>query len=67
MFPVVGFVSATGYIGAELQSPVIEWVATIMTILLFATWLMCPVLHAKALITGQIMWPGRDEDVSKSD
>jgi tellurite resistance protein TehA-like permease len=67
VFPNVGFATATGYTGAELQSPAIEWVATVMTILLFAAWLMTLVFHAQAIITGQIMWPGKDEDAVKSD
>lgn len=35
-----------------------------MTVLLFAIWLMDLVLHVKAVATGQIMWPGKDEDAS---
>ncbi|KAI0202420.1 voltage-dependent anion channel [Astrocystis sublimbata] len=67
IFPNVGFTIATAFIGQELGSWAIEWVATVMTILLFAVWLMNIVLHAKAVIKGQIMWPGQDEDVVKSD
>ncbi|KAJ2998556.1 hypothetical protein NUW58_g276 [Xylaria curta] len=67
VFPNIGFALATAYIGTELGSPAIHWVATIMTILLFAVWLMNLMLHVKAVATGQIMWPGRDEDVIKSD
>ncbi|RYP04388.1 hypothetical protein DL764_004482 [Monosporascus ibericus] len=66
IFPNVGFVIATGYIGEQLQSSAIKWVATVMTILQFAVWLLDMCLHLKALVTGQIMWPGRDEDVPKS-
>ncbi|KAI1417934.1 voltage-dependent anion channel [Hypoxylon sp. FL1857] len=66
IFPNVGFTIATIMIGEELQSNAIQWVATIMTILLFAAWLMDLVLHIKALVTGQIMWPGKDEDVLKT-
>ncbi|CAJ2511407.1 Uu.00g070320.m01.CDS01 [Anthostomella pinea] len=67
IFPNVGFALATGYIGEELQSNAIRWVATVMTILLFAAWLVDLVLHFKSIFAGQIMWPGQDEDVPKSD
>ncbi|KAI0837392.1 voltage-dependent anion channel [Hypoxylon sp. FL0890] len=66
IFPNVGFTIATIMIGEELQSNAILWVATIVTILLFGAWLMDMGLHTNALVTGQIMWPGKDEDVSKS-
>ncbi|KAI8962068.1 voltage-dependent anion channel-domain-containing protein [Daldinia sp. FL1419] len=65
IFPNVGFAIATIMVGEELQSEGILWVATAMTVLLFATWLMDLVLHMKALASGQIMWPGQDEDVVK--
>lgn len=64
VFPNVGFTIATGYIGEEFQSSGIEWVASAMAIVLFAAWLMDIGLHFKAVLTGQIMWPGKDEDVS---
>ncbi|KAI1139620.1 voltage-dependent anion channel [Hypoxylon sp. FL0543] len=66
IFPNVGFTIATIMIGEELQSNAILWVATVMTILLFAAWLMDLGLHVKAVATGQIMWPGKDEDGAKS-
>lgn len=65
IFPNVGFTIGTGFIGQELESPAIQWVATAMTIILFAAWLMDLVLHLKAMLTGQIMWPGKDEDAFK--
>ncbi|OTA92557.1 hypothetical protein M434DRAFT_387095 [Hypoxylon sp. CO27-5] len=66
VFPNVGFTIATIMIGEELQSNTIQWVGTIMTILLFAAWLMGLGLHFKTIVTGQIMWPGKDEDIQKS-
>ncbi|KAK6088788.1 C4-dicarboxylate transporter/malic acid transporter [Seiridium cupressi] len=65
IFPNVGFTIATGFIGNVLGSNAIQWVCTIMTILLFAFWLMDLTLHLKAIITGRIMWPGKDEDATK--
>ncbi|KAI0393152.1 voltage-dependent anion channel [Xylariaceae sp. FL0594] len=67
VFPNVGFALGTAYIGRELESSAIEWVATMMTVMLFSAWLMNLVLYVKALVTGQIMWPGKDEDVIKSE
>ncbi|KAG9250114.1 voltage-dependent anion channel [Emericellopsis atlantica] len=62
IFPNVGFTIATTYIGQSLESEAILWVATAMTVLLFAVWLLNVCLHVKAIVTGQIMWPGKDED-----
>ncbi|KAI1382735.1 voltage-dependent anion channel [Hypoxylon trugodes] len=62
VFPNVGLTIATIMIGEELQSDAISWVATAMTILVVGAWLMDLSLHASALITGRIMWPGKDED-----
>ncbi|KEY73508.1 hypothetical protein S7711_03675 [Stachybotrys chartarum IBT 7711] len=65
VFPNIGFVIGTGFIGQVLESDVIQWVATAMGILLFVVWLMDLVLHVKAMVAGQVMWPGKDEDASK--
>ncbi|KAF7538691.1 hypothetical protein G7054_g2678 [Neopestalotiopsis clavispora] len=65
IFPNVGFTIATGFIGNVLESAAIQWVCTVMTVLLFAFWLMDLVLHLKAVVTGRIMWPGKDEDATK--
>ena len=62
IFPNVGFTLATIDIGQELGSPGILWVATAMTILLVIFWLMDITLLVKAVLTGRIMWPGKDED-----
>ncbi|KAI0526020.1 voltage-dependent anion channel [Xylaria bambusicola] len=48
IFPNVGFTLATGYIGRQFQSNAIQWIATIMTVILFVFWLMNLALHAKA-------------------
>ncbi|KAI1269071.1 voltage-dependent anion channel [Xylariaceae sp. FL1019] len=66
IFPNVGFTIATAYIGEELESPAIQWVATAMAILLVLFWLMDLTLHLRAMFTGQIMYPGKDEDAVKS-
>ncbi|KAI1816967.1 voltage-dependent anion channel [Poronia punctata] len=67
VFPNAGFVLATEFIGNELESDAVEWVAVGMTAVLFATWLLNLVLHGKAIVTRQIVWPGKDEDVGEDE
>ncbi|KAF5023651.1 hypothetical protein F66182_4296 [Fusarium sp. NRRL 66182] len=55
VFPNVGFTIATGYIGEELESNAIDWVATVMTVFVFAAWLMDMYLHLKAILQKRIM------------
>ncbi|PVI08464.1 hypothetical protein DM02DRAFT_607857 [Periconia macrospinosa] len=62
IFPNVGFTLATVNIGQELGSEGILWVGSAMTILLFVTWLIVVVACARAVVKGQILWPGKDED-----
>jgi len=62
IFPNVGFTIATGMIGKELESPGILWVATVLTILLVAIWLVSFVGCIRAVWLGNVAWPGKDED-----
>jgi tellurite resistance protein TehA-like permease len=62
IFPNVGFMLATSIIGKKLESAPILWVASTMTILLVAIWLVCIVGCARAVWQGKIVWPGKDED-----
>ncbi|KAF5658020.1 C4-dicarboxylate transport mae1 [Fusarium circinatum] len=55
VFPNVGFTIATVYIGEELESSAISWVATVMTILVFIAWLMDMYLHMKSIFQKRIM------------
>ncbi|KAF1845950.1 uncharacterized protein K460DRAFT_377275 [Cucurbitaria berberidis CBS 394.84] len=55
VFPNVGFTIATIYIGEELESNAIAWVATVMTVLVFAAWLMDLSLHLKSIFQRRIM------------
>jgi C4-dicarboxylate transporter/malic acid transport protein len=55
IFPNVGFTIATIYIGEELESNAIAWVATVMTVLVFAAWLMDLFLHIKSISQRRIM------------
>ncbi|KAJ6189208.1 C4-dicarboxylate transporter/malic acid transport protein [Penicillium mononematosum] len=55
IFPNVGFTIATIRIGEELESNAIAWVATVMTMLVFAAWLMDLFLHLKYIFQRRIM------------
>lgn len=62
VFPNVGLTIAVIQIGRGLESNAVQWVGSIMTILLVATWLFVMGAHARALWRGDILWPGKDED-----
>jgi tellurite resistance protein TehA-like permease len=62
IFPNVGFTLSTSMIGRELESEVVLWVASVMTVLLVAIWLMSVIGCVKAVWRGSVVWPGRDED-----
>jgi C4-dicarboxylate transporter/malic acid transport protein len=62
IFPNSGFTLATINIGKALESEGIQWVGSVMTILLVGMWLVNLVLHGRAVVRKQILWPGRDED-----
>ncbi|KAK1148740.1 hypothetical protein N8T08_008625 [Aspergillus melleus] len=55
VFPNVGFTIATIYLGEELESNAIAWVATVMTVLVLAAWLMDLYLHLKSIFQRRIM------------
>ena len=55
IFPNVGFTIATIYIGQELESDAILWVAKVMTVLVFAAWVMDFSLHMKYIFQRRIM------------
>lgn len=62
VFPNVGFTIAVIKLGQQLLSPAIEWVGSIMTILLITVWLFVMAAHARAVYMKQITMPGLDED-----
>jgi tellurite resistance protein TehA-like permease len=62
IFPNVGFTLSTSVIGRELESEAVLWVASVMTILLVAIWLISAIGCVKSVWRGSIVWPGRDED-----
>ena len=62
VFPNVGFAIATIKIGQQLQSEAVLWVSSIMTILLVALWMFVLAAHIRAVLSKEIMMPGKDED-----
>lgn len=63
VFPNIGFTIATSSIGKVFQSQGVLWMGNVMTILLIVTYLFVGVMHIRAVVTKQILWPGRDEDI----
>lgn len=62
VFPNVGFTVATTRIGEELNSEGILWVASALTVIIAATWVLVLYAQVVALARKKILWPGRDED-----
>lgn len=62
VFPNVGFTICTINLGNALMSEGVMWVASVMSILLVATWLGVGFAHARAVWQRKILWPGKDED-----
>jgi C4-dicarboxylate transporter/malic acid transport protein len=63
IFPNVGFTIATIDIGEMLQSEGIQWVGSVMSVVLVAMYLFVGANHIRAVASKQILWPGKDEDV----
>ena len=62
IFPNVGFTIATISIGKSLRSEGIQWVGSIMTILLIVTYLIVAMAHVRAFVRHEVCWPGKDAD-----
>lgn len=62
VFPNIALALVTGRIGERLNSQGIKWIASAMTILLVSAWLFVVVLNLRAVVSRQIMMPGKDED-----
>jgi len=63
VFPNTGFILATITIANELGNEGVKWVATGMSILLLITYFFVFYNHVRAVLSQDIMYPGRDEDV----
>ncbi|KAF1977015.1 hypothetical protein BU23DRAFT_578134 [Bimuria novae-zelandiae CBS 107.79] len=62
VFPNTGFAVATIAIGNQLDSEGIRWVGSIMTMLLVTMWLFNLAMQVRAIISKNMLWPGKDED-----
>lgn len=62
VFPNVGFTICLIDIGEAFNSEGILWVGSAMTILLVIAWLVIGSIQIYAVWSGQILYPGRDED-----
>ena len=64
VFPNTGFTLATISIGNALNSEPVKWVGTAMSIGLITMYFVVLQAHIRAVLTQDIMYPGRDEDVN---
>ncbi|KAJ7085555.1 voltage-dependent anion channel [Mycena epipterygia] len=62
VFPNVGFTITVLSVGKSLKSAGLKWVGTVMSIMLVATWLFVFANHVRAVVRGDIMADGKDED-----
>lgn len=62
IFPNAGLTLATIQIAGALNSDGLRGVASGLTIVLVMLWLLVAVLCVKAVYTGELLWPGKDED-----
>ena len=62
VFPNVGFVLAIIKIGSQLESNAVEWVGSVLTIVLVGVYLFVLACQTRAFMRREILWPGKDED-----
>jgi tellurite resistance protein TehA-like permease len=62
VFPNVGFTVATIDLGREMGSEGVLWVGSAMTVALVIVWLGTVGMCVRAVVKGEIVWPGKDED-----
>ncbi|KAJ5114550.1 hypothetical protein NUU61_000309 [Penicillium alfredii] len=65
VFPNTGFTIATITLANAFESTGIKGFASAMSICIICMWLFVLVSHARAVIRQDIMYPGKDEDVSE--
>ncbi|KAJ5664731.1 hypothetical protein N7462_011544 [Penicillium macrosclerotiorum] len=64
VFPNTGFTLATITLGSSFESSAIKGVGSALSICVICMWLFVFVNHVLAVIRQDIMFPGKDEDVS---
>ncbi|KAH7161748.1 voltage-dependent anion channel-domain-containing protein [Dactylonectria macrodidyma] len=62
VFPNVGFTIATISIGSALECEGILWFANALTVLIFVTFCVVFYFNMRAVVVGDIMYTGKDED-----
>ncbi|KAJ4992837.1 c4-dicarboxylate transporter malic acid transport [Stagonosporopsis vannaccii] len=67
IFPNVGLVTALLQIAEALELSSVQVVCTIATGFLTLVWVFCAVMHVRALLRKEILWPGQDEDMENID
>lgn len=65
VFPNTGFTLATITLANALNSPGIKWFGTAMSICIVCMFLFVLVSNVRAVLRKDIMFPGKDEDVSE--
>lgn len=65
VFPNTGFTIATITLGTSFESAAIKGVGSALSICVISMWLFVFVNHVLAVIRQDIMYPGKDEDVSE--
>ncbi|KAF1960913.1 C4-dicarboxylate transporter/malic acid transport protein-like protein [Byssothecium circinans] len=63
IFPNVGLTIALIQIDNVLNSDGIKGVCSTLTIILVALWIVVAVLNVRAILKGDVLWPGMDEDM----
>ncbi|QSZ36230.1 hypothetical protein DSL72_007356 [Monilinia vaccinii-corymbosi] len=62
VFPNVGFAIVIIKLGQAFQSEGLLWVGSALTVILVGVWLGVLVMHVRAVILKQLLWPEKDED-----
>lgn len=65
VFPNTGFTIATITLGNSFESPGIKGFGSAMSICIVCMWLFVFFNHVRAVLRQEIMYPGKDEDVSE--
>ena len=67
IFPNVGLTIALIQIGNVLESEGIKAVCSAMSVNLCALWIFVAVMNVRALSKGDVLWPGKDEDLEDAE
>ena len=62
IFPNGGLTLAVIELGKVYHSTGINWIASVLTVLLVIMWFVVAIANVRAVWQRKIMWPGKDED-----